>query len=140
MGTLILLDVISDMHLYYHCDNCKLYYREDLIEDCLIEHILQLVEYDFHVQKYFYPLLAEKKDDNKINELNTEIDNLEKKKNRLMKAYMDGIIQEEDFSTDFFFTTRIVSPSVKEFNQSMFHSEQCNFENNFVFSSYEESM
>ena len=50
--------------MYYHCDNCKLYYREDLIEDCLIENILQLVEYDFHVQKYFYPLLAEKKDDN----------------------------------------------------------------------------
>ena len=87
--------------MYYHCDNCKLYYREDLIEDCLIEHILQLVEYDFHVQKYFYPLLAEKKDDNKINELNTEIDNLEKKKNRLMKAYMDGIIKEEDFSTEY---------------------------------------
>ena len=60
---------------------------------------MQLVEYDFHVQKYFYPLLAEKKDDNKINELNNEIDSLEKKKNRLMKAYMDGIIQEEDFST-----------------------------------------
>ena len=88
-------------YMYYHCDNCKLYYREDLIEDCLIENILQLVEYDFHVQKYFYPLLAEKKDDNKINELNNEIDSLEKKKNRLMKAYMDGIIQEEDFSTEY---------------------------------------
>ncbi len=88
-------------YMYYHCDNCKLYYREDLIEDCLIENILQLVEYDFHVQKYFYPLLAEKKDDNKINELNTEIDSLEKKKNRLMKAYMDGIIKEEDFSTEY---------------------------------------
>ena len=57
-----------------------MYYREDLIEDCLIENILQLVEYDFHVQKYFYPLLAEKKDNNKINKLNNEIDNLEKKK------------------------------------------------------------
>ena len=88
-------------YMYYHCDNCKLYYREDLIEDCLIENILQLVEYDFHVQKYFYPLLAEKKDDNKINELNNEIDSLEKKKNRLMKAYMDEIIQEEDFSTEY---------------------------------------
>ena len=62
---------------------------------------MQLVEYDFHVQKYFYPLLAEKKDDNKINELNNEIDSLEKKKNRLMKAYMDEIIQEEDFSTEY---------------------------------------
>lgn len=88
-------------YMYYHCDNCKLYYREDLIEDCLIENILQLVEYDFHVNKYFYPLLAEKKDDNKIKELNNEIDNLEKKKNRLMKAYMDEIIQEEDFSTEY---------------------------------------
>ena len=40
-----------------------MYYNEDEIENCLIDYILDLVEYDFHVKKYFYPILAEKKDD-----------------------------------------------------------------------------
>ena len=50
-------------YMYYFCDNCNLYYNEDEIEDCLIDYILDLVEYDFHVKKYFYPLLAEKIDE-----------------------------------------------------------------------------
>ena len=50
-------------YIYYHCSNCKLYYREDLIEDCLIDYLLELVEYDYNVKKYFYPILAEKKND-----------------------------------------------------------------------------
>lgn len=60
-------------YMYYFCDNCNLYYNEAKIEDCLIDYILDLVEYDFHVNKYFYPLLAEKKivykpkDDKKTN-------------------------------------------------------------------------
>ena len=49
--------------MYYYCDTCKLYYNEDEIENCLIDYILDLVEYDYHVKKYFYPILAEKKDD-----------------------------------------------------------------------------
>ena len=47
-------------YMYYFCDNCNLYYNEAEIEDCLIDYILDLVEYDFHVNKYFYNLLAER--------------------------------------------------------------------------------
>ena len=68
-------------YMYYHCDNCKLYYREDLIEDCLIEYILQLVEYDFHVNKYFYPLLAEKKN-TQIDKYDEEITYLKEEKDK----------------------------------------------------------
>ena len=50
-------------YLYYHCDNCNLYYNESEIENCLIDYILDLVEYDYHINKYFYPILAEKKND-----------------------------------------------------------------------------
>ncbi len=50
-------------YMYYYCDTCKLYYNEDEIENSLIDYILDLVEYDYHVKKYFYPILAEKNDD-----------------------------------------------------------------------------
>ena len=77
-------------YMYYFCDNCNLYYNEAEIEDCLIDYILDLVKYDFHVNKYFYPLLAEKKN-NETKEIEKEIKKLKEQKERLMKVYVNGI-------------------------------------------------
>ena len=71
-------------YMYYFCDTCKLYYNEDEIENCLIDYILDLVEYDFHVKKYFYPILAEKKDD-ESKKIDEEIKKLLQQKDRLKK-------------------------------------------------------
>ena len=87
-------------YMYYFCDTCKLYYNEDEIENCLIDYILDLVEYDFHVKKYFYPILAEKKDD-ESKKIDEEIKKLQQQKDRLKKAYMNGILEMEDFSEDY---------------------------------------
>ena len=84
-------------YMYYYCDTCKLYYNEDEIENCLIDYILDLVEYDYHVKKYFYPILAEKKDD-ESKKIDEEIKKLLQQKDRLKKAYMNGILEMEDFS------------------------------------------
>ena len=83
-------------YMYYFCDNCNLYYNEVEIEDCLIDYILDLVEYDFHVNKYFYPLLAEKKD-NETKEIEKEIKKLEQQKERIKKAYLSGQVYLEEF-------------------------------------------
>lgn len=87
-------------YMYYYCDTCKLYYNEDEFENCLIDYILDLVEYDFHVKKYFYPILAEKKDD-ESRKIDEEIKKLQQQKDRLKKAYMNGILEMEDFSEDY---------------------------------------
>ena len=87
-------------YMYYYCDNCNLYYNEDEIEDCLIDYILDLVEYDFHVKKYFYPILAETKND-ESKKITEEITKLQQQKDRLKKAYMAGILEMEDFSEDY---------------------------------------
>ena len=87
-------------YMYYFCDNCNLYYNEAEIEDCLIDYILDLVEYDFHVSKYFYSLLAEKKDD-ETKKIEKEIRKLEQQKERIKKVYLSGIVKEEDFAEDY---------------------------------------
>ena len=87
-------------YMYYFCDNCNLYYNEAEIEDCLIDYILDLVEYDFHVKKYFYHLLAEKKDD-ETKKIEKEIRKLEQQKERIKKVYLSGIVKEEDFAEDY---------------------------------------
>ena len=87
-------------YMYYFCDTCKLYYNEDEIENCLIDYILDLVEYDFHVKKYFYPILAEKKDD-ESKKIDEEIKKLQQQKDRLKNAYINGILEMGDFSEDY---------------------------------------
>lgn len=68
--------------MYYNCEHCKIYYREDKIEECLQRFILELVEYDMSVKKYFLPILADKKE-TKTDKLEQEIDTLKaKRKNK----------------------------------------------------------
>ena len=87
-------------YMYYNCEHCKIYYREDKIEECLEDFILDLVEYDMAVKKYFFPILADKKETN-TEKLDKEIDILQKQKERIKKAYLSGIVEMEDFSEDY---------------------------------------
>lgn len=50
-------------YMYYHCTDCKIYLREDLIEEQVMPMIMDLIEYDMTVKKYFYPVLADKKNE-----------------------------------------------------------------------------
>ena len=89
-------------YMYYHCDNCKTYYNEDRIEDCLINYILELVAYDYSIQKYFYPILSEKEDkDKQSKDIIEQINKLKSRKERLTKAYTAGILELEDFGEDY---------------------------------------
>ena len=81
-------------YMYYNCEHCKIYYREDKIEECLEDFILDLVEYDMAVKKYFFPILADKKETN-TEKLDKEIDTLQKQK-RIKKAYLSGIVEMEE--------------------------------------------
>ena len=87
-------------YMYYNCEHCKIYYREDKIEECLEDFILDLVEYDMAVKKYFFPILADKRETN-TEKIDKEIDTLQKQKDRIKKAYLSGIVEMEDFSEDY---------------------------------------
>lgn len=87
-------------YMYYNCEHCKIYYREDKIKECLEDFILDLVEYDMAVKKYFFPILADKKETN-TEKIDKEINILQKQKDRIKKAYLSGIVEMEDFSEDY---------------------------------------
>ena len=86
-------------YMYYTCEKCKIYFNEDIIEETLIDYILDFIEYDYHVNKFFYPLLAEKKDD-EAKEIEKEIKKYKEQKKRVIKVYKDGILEMEDFAED----------------------------------------
>ena len=87
-------------YMYYNCEKCHLNYREDKIEECLMQFIYDLVEYDMAVKKYFLPILADHKP-TKTDDIDKEINGLIKQKERIKKAYMSGIVEMEDFSEDY---------------------------------------
>ena len=87
-------------YMYYHCTECKLYYREDLIEQVTMPLIMDLIEYDMTVKQYFFPVLADKKEKN-TEKLDKEIANLKNQKNRIKEAYIKGIVEVNDFSEDY---------------------------------------
>ncbi len=87
-------------YMYYHCDNCRLYLREDLIEQVTMPMIMNLIEYDMTVKKYFFPVLADKKEKN-TSKLDKEISILQNQKTRIKDAYLKGIVEMEDFSEDY---------------------------------------
>ena len=113
-------------YMYYFCDNCNLYYNEDEIENCLVDYILDLVEYDFNVKNYFYPLLAEKKD-NETKQIEEEIKKLEQSKERLMRVFENGTIKEEDFAKDYtFIEKKLAELDTKKIESLNFDKETFN--------------
>ena len=87
-------------YMYYHCSDCKIYLREDFVEDSVMFLIMNLIEYDMTVKKYFFPVLADKKEQNTA-KLDKEISSLQNQKNRIKEAYLKGIVEVEDFSEDY---------------------------------------
>ena len=87
-------------YMYYHCTDCKIYLREDFIEEQVMPMIMDLIEYDMTVKKYFYPVLADKKERNTA-KLDKEISSLQSRKNRIKEAYLKEIVDVEEFSKEY---------------------------------------
>lgn len=47
-------------YIYYQCNSCKTYIREDQLIELLVDEITEIIEYDLIVRKYFAPLLKHK--------------------------------------------------------------------------------
>ena len=88
------------IYMYYHCSDCKMYLREDLIEEQVMPMIMDLIEYDMTVKKYFYPVLADKKEKN-TDKLDKEINTLRNQKSRIKEAYLKEIVDVEEFSKEY---------------------------------------
>lgn len=86
-------------YIYYQCNECKTYIREDKLIELLIEQITTIIEYDITVRQFFAPLLKHKVEN--TNELLTkEINNLKDKITRLKDAYLNKIIDVEEYKQD----------------------------------------
>lgn len=86
-------------YIYYQCNSCKTYIREDKLIELLVDEITQIIEYDSIVRKHFAPLLK-KKLENTNELLLKELNTLKDKIIRLKDAYLNEIISLEEYKED----------------------------------------
>lgn len=90
----------KNQYVYYKCCECNDgFIREDKVEQQLMNIISEVLEYDLAVTSYFAPLLHNKIDSPK-GSLEKEITILEKKRDRIKKAYINGIIEITEFESE----------------------------------------
>ena len=86
-------------YYYYKCKKCKTNYKEEEIKNGLLIELYELIEKDNLINKYYIPFIKSKLDNN-TEEYVKKIKELEKQKDRIKIAYMQGIVKIDEFGNE----------------------------------------
>ena len=106
-------------YYYYRCEKCRGNIREHEIEDSIKELLSDIFEYDSVVNEFFLPVLQNKIHDPK-EDFEKEITNLNNKRIRIRKAYIDELFIEEEYKEE----TNIIENKIKELQKKILENEQ----------------
>ena len=87
-------------YIYYNCEKCRINIRESYIEEEISSILSDLIKFDNEYNNLFLPLFAEKEKIVDRSQIDKEIINLTKQKERIKKAYMSEIVELDDFKED----------------------------------------
>ena len=82
----------GNAYFYYYCNDCKIEFKEKVINDYFNQFISELVEYDSVVNQFFLPMIKQKFDEPK-EQLEKEIKEQNNKLKRIKKAYINGAFE-----------------------------------------------
>ena len=106
-------------YYYYRCEKCRGNIREHEIEDSIKELLSDIFEYDSVVNEFFLPVL-QNKIHNPKEDFEKEITNLNNKKIRIRKAYIDELFTEEEYKEE----TNIIENKIKDLQKKVLENEQ----------------
>ena len=106
-------------YFYYRCENCKNNIHENKIEDKIKVLLADILEYDNVVNEFFLPVLKSKIDNPKV-ELEKELKNLNNKKERIRKAYIDELFTEDEFKQE----TKLIENQIEIINSKLLENSQ----------------
>ena len=112
-------------YFYYRCENCKNNIHETKIEERIKTLLADILEYDNVVNEFFLPVLKSKIN-NPRNELEKELKNLNNKKERIRKAYIDELFTENEFKEE----SKTIENQIEMINSKLLENsqaEQLNF-------------
>ena len=106
-------------YYYYRCEKCRGNIKEHEIEDSIKELLSDIFEYDSVVNEFFLPVL-QNKIHNPKEDFEKEITNLNNKKIRIRKAYIDELFTEEEYKEE----TNIIENKIKDLQKKILENEQ----------------
>lgn len=109
-------------YYYYKCKKCRTNYKEDDIRNGLLLQLYDLIKKDNMINKYYTPFIKSKIDNN-TDEITKKIKDLEKQKDRIKSAYMQGIVKTNEFGNEL----KSIEYNIKELNKKQ--KEQKQYEN-----------
>ena len=116
----------GNAYFYYYCNDCKIEFKEKVINDYFNQFISELVEYDSVVNQFFLPMIKQKFDEPK-EQLEKEINEQNNKLERIKKAYINGVFELKEYNEE----KKIVETTISEL-QSKLETTDCTEELKFT--------
>lgn len=113
-------------YFYYYCNDCKIEFKEKVINDYFNQFISELVEYDSVVNQFFLPMIKQKFDESK-EQLEKEIKEQNNKLERIKKAYINGVFELKEYNEE----KKIVENAIEEL-QNKLETTDCTEELKFT--------
>ncbi len=104
----------GNTYFYYYCNDCKIEFKEKVINDYFIQFIDELTEYDSVVNQFFLPMIKQKFDEPK-EQLEKEINEHKSKLERIKKAYINGVFELKEYNEE----KKIVEKAISELESKL---------------------
>ena len=101
-------------YFYYYCNDCKIEFKENIINDYFNNFIDELTQYDSVVNQFFLPMIKQKFDEPK-EQLEKEIRNQNNKLDRIKKAYINGAFDVKEYKEE----KHIVEKAIKKLQSKL---------------------
>ena len=89
----------GNVYYYYYCHDCKINFKESLVEEYFNDFVNELVEYDSVVNQFFLPMIKQKFDEPQ-EELKKDINKQKDKLERIKRAYINGVFSLEEYNDE----------------------------------------
>ncbi len=116
----------GNTYFYYYCNDCKIEFKEKVINDYFNQFISELVEYDSVVNQFFLPMIKQKFDEPR-EQLEKEIKEQDNKLERIKKAYINGVFELKEYNEE----KKIVENAISEL-QNKLETTDCTEELKFT--------
>ena len=104
----------GNTYFYYYCNDCKIQFKEKVINDYFSQFINELTEYDSVVNQFFLPMIKQKFDEPK-EQLEKEINTQKNKLERIKKAYVNGVFELQEYNEE----RKIVERAISELENKL---------------------
>ena len=104
----------GNTYFYYYCNDCKIEFKEKIINDYFSQFIDELTEYDSVVNQFFLPMIKQKFDEPK-EQLEKEINEQKNKLERIKKAYINGVFELKEYNEE----KKIVEKAINELESKL---------------------